>query len=579
MPSVYFRKPRAPSPFQSFFRKNSGGFTLLELLVVIAVIAILAIVVILILNPAELLKQARDSNRVSDMSTLSKTLSLSSLEGLSLGQANTTYVSISDPAATSSAGDQCQGLGMPASSLPYHCASGQYYRNIDGTGWLPVNLNAISSGAPIGSLSVDPTNQSSTGLYYTYTTDGSTLYELTAKMESQKYQTIAQTDGGQYSDLYEKGTNLTLAAMDFGNASSSGSGSSTWPNGYAYRRTITIDRTKVSSTDQTNFPVLISGTYSYLATAAHGGNATNANGYDIIFTSDASGTSKLNFEQESYASSTGQAVYWVNVPTLSHSFDTPIYLFYNNFSINSDQSNRTGVWDSNYQAVWHLDEAGTGSAGDYKDSTSNGINSATTSSEPAVIAGTIGNAQSFNGSSSIINLASSSLNITGALTISAWVNEAVQVLTDAPVFRRGAANGGYTNDQYYLGATTNGHLMMRLSNGSTFLTAGSFVSKTLLATSTWYYITGTYDGNGTSLIYVNGALADSAVTSSFSMNSASNNQGVAMGGGGTGSYWWNGSIDEVRVSNIARSSGWIATSYNNQSSPSSFYSVGAATTP
>src|SRR3989338_2108717 len=50
--------------------KNSKGFTLIELLVVIAIIAVLAVAVILTLNPAELLKQARDSTRVSDMSTL-----------------------------------------------------------------------------------------------------------------------------------------------------------------------------------------------------------------------------------------------------------------------------------------------------------------------------------------------------------------------------------------------------------------------------------------------------------------------------------------------------------------------------
>ena len=45
------------------------GFTLIEFLVVIAIIAILAVVVVLTLNPAELLRQARDSNRVSDFAT------------------------------------------------------------------------------------------------------------------------------------------------------------------------------------------------------------------------------------------------------------------------------------------------------------------------------------------------------------------------------------------------------------------------------------------------------------------------------------------------------------------------------
>jgi hypothetical protein len=37
----------------------------------------------------------------------------------------------------------------------------------------------------------------------------------------------------------------------------------------------------------------------------------------------------------------------------------------------------------------------------------------------------------------------------------------------------------------------------------------------------------------------------------------------------------NGIIDEMRVSNVIRSADWIATEYNNQSSPSTFYSISA----
>jgi prepilin-type N-terminal cleavage/methylation domain-containing protein len=44
-----------------------SGFTLIELLIVIAIIAILSVVVVLALNPAEMLRESRDNNRVSDM--------------------------------------------------------------------------------------------------------------------------------------------------------------------------------------------------------------------------------------------------------------------------------------------------------------------------------------------------------------------------------------------------------------------------------------------------------------------------------------------------------------------------------
>jgi hypothetical protein len=36
-----------------------------------------------------------------------------------------------------------------------------------------------------------------------------------------------------------------------------------------------------------------------------------------------------------------------------------------------------------------------------------------------------------------------------------------------------------------------------------------------------------------------------------------------------------GSLDEVRVSNAVRSADWIATEYNNQSSPATFYTLGS----
>ena len=35
-----------------------------------------------------------------------------------------------------------------------------------------------------------------------------------------------------------------------------------------------------------------------------------------------------------------------------------------------------------------------------------------------------------------------------------------------------------------------------------------------------------------------------------------------------------GSLDEIRVSNTVRSADWIATEYNNQSSPATFYTLG-----
>ena len=190
---------------------NRESFTLIELLVVVAIIAILSVFVILTINPAELLKQGRDSQRVSDIATINSALNLYQVDQVtgSLGTASTTYISIPDNTATSTAGDQCQGLSLPAlpSGWTYHCAASSTYRNTDGTGWIPVNFTSISYGSPLGSLPTDPINSSSTA-YYTYTPGGS--WQLTAIPESQKIRT---TQANPLTGAITQGSNLSLSPL------------------------------------------------------------------------------------------------------------------------------------------------------------------------------------------------------------------------------------------------------------------------------------------------------------------------------------------------------------------------------
>jgi prepilin-type N-terminal cleavage/methylation domain-containing protein len=209
---------------------RAAAFTLIELLIVIAIIAVLALVVVLAINPAELLKQSRDSVRLSDVSSLQTALNLyvsdTSVNGNTLlGSSSVVYVSIPDPLATSTLGNQCQGIGLP--SLPalfsYHCSASSTLRLNDGSGWMPVNFKAMSSGAPFGSLPTDPINASSSRSYYTYTANGG-QYEVTANLESAKYRLGGSNDaiagdGGTKASLYEKGTDLSLEPLDYGDPS------------------------------------------------------------------------------------------------------------------------------------------------------------------------------------------------------------------------------------------------------------------------------------------------------------------------------------------------------------------------
>ena len=199
----------------------SPGFTLIELLIVIGVVAILAVIVVIIINPVEILRGSRDSNRFSDLQLINKGLLLATTElpNSAFGSSSIVYVSLPDNAATTTEGTNCLTLGLPSLSAgwSYHCASSSTYRRIDGTGWIPINFANLSFESPFGALPKDPINSTSSGNYYIYVTGGS--WEINTLMESGKYRYSGDkdkvsSDGGDSFAYYEVGTNLNLSPIN-----------------------------------------------------------------------------------------------------------------------------------------------------------------------------------------------------------------------------------------------------------------------------------------------------------------------------------------------------------------------------
>src|SRR5579859_3760294 len=347
----------------------------------------------------------------------------------------------------------------------------------------------------------------------------------------------------------------------------------TWSNGYAYRRAITIDHTKVPNTDQSNFPILITGTYSYLATIPNGGDVTSSNGYDITFTSDAAGTTTLAFEREAYSAADGTVTFWIKIPTLSHTSDTSIYMFYGNGAVSTDSSNKTAVWDSNFAGVWHLPNGTTLSAAD---STSNANNG--TISNATATASVIDGGAAFSGSSQYINAGNgSSVQITGsAITVDTWLktSESNPSLYERIIAKEIAGN----NDPWITYCLCRIAGTNHVGFGVSHATAGSNVganSAYSLTMGTWTHVVGTYDGSSIK-IYFNGVL-DTTVSETGNIGSTS--QPLVFGGDtAANTEYFDGALDEVRISNTARSADWIVTEYNNESSPSTFSTIGAADT-
>lgn len=194
------------------------GFTLIELLVVIAVIAVLAVVVIITLNPAELLRQARDSQRISDLATIKNSIGyyLSDISSPNLASSSFGY-SACYLSSLSGAGTTTAKCGVFVGAYPSGDASttSALYRLTNDQGWLPVNFSQISYGTPLSSLPVDPVNNASYYYAYAATSTGLYYFEIDAFMESKKYNAsgtndVVSTDGGDNNQVLEGGSKLTL---------------------------------------------------------------------------------------------------------------------------------------------------------------------------------------------------------------------------------------------------------------------------------------------------------------------------------------------------------------------------------
>jgi len=350
---------------------------------------------------------------------------------------------------------------------------------------------------------------------------------------------------------------------------------------FSYYRSITIDHTKCGSGDSSGFPVLISGTYSYLATVGNGGKVQNANGYDVGFYSDSALTTKLPWEVELYTASTGLVIYWVQVPTLSVSVDTVIYMAYGDPSISTDQSNKTGTWDSGFAAVYHMNDNAANS--NVLDSTSNANTGTATNGSPINTntsgfggqTGKIGSCIAFDGSSQYITIPNStSLNSWLALTVSAWIKASTGMAQYARLMEKGS-NNEWTL-AWNVTAGSNKLSLQLIGQSGVSVTSSS----ALADGSTWHKVDAviTHPSN-----YAESLGVDNSFTSGITSNSTpTKTHDLRIANYGGGGLLYKGSIDEIRISTVNRNTDWLTSEYNGQSAPdkgtfgsSGFYTVGS----
>ena len=346
------------------------------------------------------------------------------------------------------------------------------------------------------------------------------------------------------------------------------------PAGYEHRKLITINSSQINgASPHVNFPVMIRLTDLDLKSTSNGGGVNNPSGYDIIFT-EADGTTLLDHELQTYTASTGDLLCWVRIPSLSPTVNSTIYLYYGKTGVYSDQST-SSTWNSNYLAVWHLE--------DLSDSSPNG-NTFTDHSTAANASGYLGVAREFDGDGDDLEDLNGGTYLNGlsSLSISLWA-KANATGTDRGLFygddpdaaerliglRHDASgdNGGQANVF---------RTAMRVDNAGTKRNQRT-QSSTGTATAAWQYLTLTRTDGSVPNLYIDGGY-DTPSWNNLQAGITTLNSKFLLGKGSNdgATSSWAGLIDEVRISNVELSADWISTEYNNMFAPVSFHTVSTA---
>jgi Concanavalin A-like lectin/glucanases superfamily len=173
--------------------------------------------------------------------------------------------------------------------------------------------------------------------------------------------------------------------------------------------------------------------------------------------------------------------------------------------------------------------------------------------------GKYGNALSFNGSSSYVDLGNRALlQITGSVTWSAWVKAAANPPDDGQIVAKSSDASGW---QFKTSPDTGSQTFGVAVSGATSGFAQRY-STTVRSLNVWYYVAGVYNATARTLdIYVNGVRNNGVLTGTIPASQVNSAVNVNIGRR-TGGYYFNGIIDEVRIYNRALSQAEIQADMN-----------------
>jgi hypothetical protein len=348
----------------------------------------------------------------------------------------------------------------------------------------------------------------------------------------------------------------TLIAIGFLLYYNFGINTDTWASGnsrfsgYNWRMKISFDRTIIQTDEQMlNFPLLIELKNPDLRHISRGGKMIHLKGNDIRF-SKSDGESPLISQIERYNPETGELLAWVMLDTLSVRSSNEIYLYFSRADHPAALSNV--IWENDFQAVWHL-------SGSLNADNSRRIKA--TALGTTEIPGKIGSGRSFNPETGDCAFYPwlQELDLKEDISLSAWIFLNSQGRNQVILSNQGDQPGGYRlyidqNNKVafdFINAAGVRHGVAQASGG------------TLLEPGNWYHVAAVYSLADKSIrTYLNGMADRIAMTTDSPAPTASALQ-IGRDQFDPQSYF-DGRLDELRLSRQVRSAGWIASEYYNQ---------------
>ena len=333
---------------------------------------------------------------------------------------------------------------------------------------------------------------------------------------------------------------------------------------YQSRVKITVDFTKVGS-DLANFPIYVN--LANLPSDFHT-KVNQTDGRDIrVTTSD--GITEVPREVVFYssASDTGE-LHFKAKEGLSSTVNTVFYIYYGDANASDyavgASNGRNNVWN-NYKAVHHFGNGTTLSVTD-----SSGNNDATNSGGTATTGfNSINGGVNLDGSSYLTSALTAG-TVGSVFTISVWGKKTDVTTVEVPI-----AFDQNVNDTGWILVNVTGTDWRWQKDEPSFPAIKSTTSR---SNNTWYLYTITTTGAsaGNTKLYTNGSNQDDGAAVPTPTSTYTLTIGNQRANTNPTNREWTGVLDEVRITSSALTSQWLSTEYNNQNSPSTFYTVGAA---